>query len=39
VDEILKSLAEHYTIVNMREHARAISQRANGSLRVVSAGA
>jgi hypothetical protein len=39
VDEILKSLAEHYTIVNMREHAHAINHRANGSLRVVSAGA
>jgi peptidoglycan-N-acetylglucosamine deacetylase len=37
VNEILKSLSDQYSIVNMREHARMIRQRAPSDLRVVDA--
>lgn len=39
VNEILRSLSDQYSIVNMREHARTIRQRAQGGLRVVTGGA
>lgn len=39
VDEILGSLSDQYSVVNMREHARTIKQRAQGGLRVLVVGA
>jgi hypothetical protein len=39
VDEILASMAERYSVVNMRGHARTIRQRVQGSLPVVPVGA
>jgi hypothetical protein len=39
VHEILGSLSDQYAVVNMREHARTIRQRAQGGLRVLVVGA
>jgi len=39
VDEILTSLSDRYSVVNMREHARTIRQRAPGDLPIVVIGA
>jgi hypothetical protein len=39
VSEILESMSDGYSVVNMREHAKAIRQRAQGDLRVEVVGA